>query len=150
VKKRWVVVLLSAVGLLAAAAAILIALNPAPKVPPVSAGDLASSQPYVIKLHARWCLICMTTKGAWAAVQQDYAEKVRFVVFDFTSDATTEASRVEAGRLGLGTVFEEYGGETGTVLVLDGVSKEVRHALHGHRQAADYRTAIDAMLAALR
>lgn len=106
-RKRWVVAVLSAVGLLAVAAGVLIALNPAPKVPAISAGDIASSQPYVIKLHARWCLICMTTKGAWAAVQQDYAGKVRFVVFDFTSDATTEASRVEAVRLGLGTVFEE-------------------------------------------
>jgi thiol-disulfide isomerase/thioredoxin len=144
------VAVLSAVVLLAAAAAGLIALNPAPKVPAISAGDIASSQPYVIKLHARWCLICMTTKGAWAAVQQDYAGKVRFVVFDFTSDATTEASRVEAARLALTTVYEEYGPETGTVLVVDGVSKEVRHALHGHRQAADYRAAIDATLAALR
>ena len=142
--------LLSTVVLLAAAAAVLIALNPAPKVPAISAGDVVSSQPYVIKLHARWCLICMTTKGAWAAVQEAYAGRVRFVVFDFTSDATTEASRVEAVRLGLGTVFEEYRPETGTVLVIDGVSKEVRHALHGHRQAADYRAAIDATLAALR
>ena len=140
----------STVGLLAAAAAILIVLNPAPKVPAISAGDIVSSQPYVVKLHARWCLICMTTKGAWAAVQETYAGKVRFVVFDFTSDATTEASRVEAVRLGLGTVFEEYEPETGTVLVLDGVSREVRHALHGHRQAAEYRAAIDATLAALR
>ena len=143
-------VLLSAVGLLTAAAAILIALNPAPRVPAISTGDGASSQPYVIKLHARWCLICMTTKGAWAAVQDAYAGKVRFVVFDFTSDATTEASRIEAGRVGLGTVFEEYGPETGTVLVLDGVSKEVRHALHGHRQAADYRAVIDATLSGVR
>jgi thiol-disulfide isomerase/thioredoxin len=150
VRKHWVLALLSAVGLLAAAAAILIALNPAPTVPAISASDAASRQPYVIKLHARWCVICMTTKGDWAAVQEAYAGKVRFVVFDFTSDATTEASRIEAGRLGLGTVFEEYGGETGTVLVLDGVSKEVRHSLHGHRQAADYRAAIDTTLAALR
>lgn len=136
---------------LAGAVGLMIALNPAPQVPAVSASEaLEIRRPYVIKLHARWCVVCMMTRASWTAVQEAYAGKLRFVVFDFTTDATAEASRVEAMRLGLGAVFEEYSGETGTVLVLDGASKEVLHALRGHRPLEDYRAAIDAALSRTR
>jgi hypothetical protein len=29
----------------------------------------SSSRPYVIKVHARWCPVCMMTKGVWNRVQ---------------------------------------------------------------------------------
>ncbi len=86
-------------------------------------------------------------EGPVGDVQQAYAGRVRFAVFDFTTEATTARSRVDAVRLGLGAVFDDYAGETGTVLVLDGATKNVREAIHGVRAAADYRTAIDAALA---
>ena len=127
---------------------MLMVLNPAPEVP--ESGDVVGTLPYVVKLHARWCPICMTTRDAWATVQNAYVGRVRFVVFDFTSASTTEASRAQARRLGLDAVFDEYEGETGTVLVLDGESRAVRHALHGRRDAAEYRAAIDATLTDVR
>jgi len=134
------------VALISASAGVMLLMNPAPAVPAISAGEIASTTPYVIKLHARWCPICMVTKDEWASLQAAYAGKVRFVVFDFTSSATTDASRAEAARLGLDAVFEEYSGATGSVLVLDGTSREVRHTVHGHRDLAEYRAAIDAAL----
>ena len=127
--------------------ALLVAANPAPEVPAISSDEAAeTSQPFVIKLHARWCPVCMVTKDEWTALQNAYAGRVRLVVFDFTSDATTEASHLEAGRLGLEAVFEEYVGTTGTVLVVDGMSREVRHDLHGHLGEAEYRAALDQTL----
>ena len=72
------------------------------------------------------------------------------LVFDFTTASTTETSRLEARRLGLEGVFEEYNGETGTVLVVDAASKGVRQAVHGVHDAATYRAAIDATLATAR
>jgi hypothetical protein len=90
----------------------------------------------------------MVTKDAWTSLEHAYAGRVRLVVFDFTTTASTEASRVEARRLGLETVFDEYVGETGTVLVLDGASKTVRDALHGRRNPREYEAAIDKALAA--
>ena len=127
--------------------ATLIATNPAPEVPLISSRDVVeSTQPYIVKLHAQWCPVCIITKDEWSDVQEAYAGRVRFVVFNFTTDATTEVSRMEARRLGLDAAFEEYSGETGTVLVLDGRSKEVRHVLHGMRNVAEYRAAIDAAL----
>jgi hypothetical protein len=142
---RWLRAGVVVAGLVAGVVAWLLVTNPAPVVP--DSGDVPAAAPVVVKLHARWCAICMATKNAWAEIQQAYTGKVRFVVFDFTSETTTATSRAHAARLGLETVFDEYEGETGTVLVLDGNTREVRDSLHGHRDPAEYRTAIDAVLA---
>jgi hypothetical protein len=88
----------------------------------------------------------MTTKDAWADVQDAYTGRVNLVVFDFTTTTTTEASRASALTLGLEHVFDEHAGETGTVLVVDGSSKNVRAVLHGKRDPEEYRAAIDAAL----
>jgi hypothetical protein len=144
--------LLRAVGvlvvLLCAGAGVFLWANPAPEVPEAASGAVGSdTRPYVIKLHARWCPVCMVTKDAWASVQDGYAGKVRLVVFDFTTGATTEASRAQAARLGLSAVFDEWVGATGSVLVLDGASKELKQVLHGNLEPAEYRAALDATLA---
>jgi hypothetical protein len=132
---------------LAASIAVALVTNPAPRVPFISADDgTGSGRPFVVKLHARWCPVCMVTKDAWADVSLRYAGRVRLVVFDFTTDRTTDASRVEARRLGLDAVFSDYEGATGTVLVLDGTSKEIKHSLHGNLAAEEYRRAIEETL----
>jgi hypothetical protein len=132
---------------LAASIAVALVTNPAPQVPFIATDDVAgAARPFVVKLHARWCPVCMATKDAWADLSIHYAGKVRLVVFDFTTDRTTDASRVEAARLGLDAVFSDYEGETGTVLVLDGRSKEIKHSLHGNLAPAEYRRAIDESL----
>jgi len=145
--RRLRFVLVAALVAAIAAGAFAMVANPAPTVAPLSAAEIsASTQPYVVKLHARWCPVCMVTKDVWSDVQAAYAGRVRLVVLDFTTDATTEASRAEAKRLGLDAMFDEYAGVTGSVLVLDGVSKEVKRELHGSRDLAEYRAAIDAAI----
>jgi thiol-disulfide isomerase/thioredoxin len=124
---------------------VLLAWNAPPAVPALSTAGPA--QPYVVKFHARWCSTCMATKDEWAAVQNAYTGRVKFVVFDFTTDATTEAGRAQARQLGLDAVFEENVGSPGAVLVLDGASKEVKHSLGGVLDESEYRAAIDATLA---
>jgi len=144
-------VLMIALASVVSAGAIAIVANPTPHVPAIPAAEIiASTQPYVVKLHARWCPVCMVTKGVWSDVQAAYAGRVRFVVLDFTTAATTEESRIEAKRLGLDAMFAEYAGVTGSGLVLDGVSKEVKHELHGSRDLAEYRAAIDTTIAQTR
>ncbi|MEO7271677.1 MAG: hypothetical protein ABIX28_25230 [Vicinamibacterales bacterium] len=144
-------VVVAALAFAVAAGAFAVANNPAPEVAGISAAEVTgSTQPYVVKLHARWCLVCMVTKDVWSEVQAAYTGRVRFVVFDFTTDATTEAGRAEAQRLGLDEVFEEYAGVTGSVLVLDGVSKELKHELYGSRNLAEYQAAIDLTIAQRR
>jgi thiol-disulfide isomerase/thioredoxin len=122
--------------------------NVAPAVPSVSVEEAArADKPYVVKLHAQWCPVCMVTKGVWSQIEETYAGRVHLVVLDFTSEANTEASRVEAARLGLGGLFDEYGGVTGVVVVLDGRTKQVTSEIGGSRDFAHYQRAIDAALA---
>jgi thiol-disulfide isomerase/thioredoxin len=121
--------------------------NVAPTVPAVSAEEAAKTgKPYVVKLHAQWCPVCMLTKDVWSQIEKTYSGRVNLVVLDFTNDANSEASRAEATRLGLEQFFDEYSGATGTIVVLDGRTREVTASINGSRDFADYRTAIDAAL----
>jgi thiol-disulfide isomerase/thioredoxin len=147
IKKLLLVVsLLGAV--LVASGYVMYLGNPAPAVPTISALEAAQTgKPYVVKLHAQWCAVCMVTKGMWTQIEETYAGRVNLVVLDFTNEANTDGSRVEATRLGLDEFFNEYAGATGTIVVLDGRTKQVTASINGSRDFAEYRAAIDAALA---
>ena len=142
--KKILITVLSFGAVLVAAALVMFAINPAPKVERISSTE--SGRPYVVKLHARWCAVCALTKPAWSEIEKTYSTSVNLVVFDFTNSATTEASRNEAGRIGLETFFEEQAGGTGTIAVLDGRTKKAITVLEGRRSRAGYHAAIDAAL----
>jgi hypothetical protein len=146
--KKILLVLTSVGVLLVVLGYVMYVGNPAPTVPPIPAAELAANpgKPYVVKLHAQWCAICMVTKGVWSQIEGAYSDRVNLVVFDFTNQAKTDASRTDAARLGLTKVFDEYEGVTGTILVLDGRTKEVTADIHGSRDVTEYRAAIDATL----
>jgi thiol-disulfide isomerase/thioredoxin len=147
--RRIFPVALVIVAALVATGAILYARNSTPVVPTVATVDAAAAgAPWVVKLHAQWCPVCMLTKGVWSEVEEHYAGRVRLAVFDFTDEATIAATRAEAERLGLGAVLEEAGFATGTILVLDGGTKEIVARINGSRDFADYRAAIDAAIGA--
>jgi thiol-disulfide isomerase/thioredoxin len=134
---------------LIAAGSFLYARNATPVVPAIATADAAAAgSPWVVKLHAQWCPVCMLTNGMWSEIERHYAGRVRLAVFDFTDKATTAASRAEAERLGLGGVFEEAGFATGPILVLDGRTKGIVAWINGSRDFGEYRAAIDAALAA--
>src|SRR5688572_10487080 len=123
------------------------ARNVAPAVPRVSVEEAArTGKPFVIKLHAQWCAVCMVTTDVWGKIEETYAPRVNLVVLDFTNEANTTASRAEAERLGLLKFFEEFSGATGTIVVLDGRTKEVAASINGSRDFAEYRAAIDTAL----
>ena len=122
--------------------------NATPSVPALSAADAtATDRPWVVKLHAQWCPVCRLTKGVWSRIEQTYGARVRLVVFDFTDDETTAASRAEAARLGLTEFFDESSFATGPIVVLDSSTKEIRAWINGSRDFAEYGAAIDAALA---
>lgn len=145
-KKTLTTAAVSAISVLVVVAA-LYAWNGAPAVAPVSLTQASDpARPFVVKLHARWCYICMSTTGMWSQIQSTYAGRVNLIVFDFTTEETTNTSRAEAHRLGLDAFFEENVGWTGAVVVLDGRTRQELAAIHGSRDFAEYRTAIDAAL----
>jgi thiol-disulfide isomerase/thioredoxin len=136
---------LGALTLLTAGAG-LYSWNQAPVVPAIPSAEAAGNgRPYVIKLHAQWCPKCMMTKGAWSDLQARYAGRVNFLVFDYTSQRTTDASGIDARRVGLGAFFENAGG-TGSVVVLDGATKEVVSWISGVHDVSAYAAAVDAAL----
>jgi thiol-disulfide isomerase/thioredoxin len=144
--KRALIVGAAVLAVLGMLAAGLYAWNTAPKVASIPAAEQdREGRPYVIKLHAQWCPKCLMTKGAWSELQAKYTGRVHFLVFDFTNQATTDASGLAAHRVGLGDFFENTGG-TGSVIVLDGRTREVHAWLSGVHDVAEYSEAIDAAL----
>jgi thiol-disulfide isomerase/thioredoxin len=123
--------------------------NAAPAVAAVTPAQAAdASRPFVVKLHAQWCPICLITKDVWYDLAGEYEGRANLVVFDFTDEASTAASRAEAERLGLGRFFAEYAGMSGAIAVIDGGSLATRAVLGGKLPPDDYRAAIEASLAA--
>jgi hypothetical protein len=142
--------LLVLVLLLSATGGILFVTNAPPAVAPIAAAALTNSQkPFVIKLHAQWCPVCMVTKGEWREIESAYADRAHLVVFDSTTAAAVERSRAEAERLGLGDFLDRYHGATGMVVVVDGRTGSILAELGGRRSFAEYSDAIDSALGAL-
>lgn len=144
--KKIALILVALAAGLAAIVAVTYVTNTAPVLPSIPAAEAANGKPYVVKLHAQWCPICMLTKGVWSEIEQSYQGRAHLLVLDFTDDATTAASRAEAARLDLSAFFDEFEGSTGPIAVLDGRTHEVQSVISGSRDFADYRAAIDAAL----
>jgi thiol-disulfide isomerase/thioredoxin len=125
--------------------------NPPPAVSPVSVADAASGgKPFVVKIHAQWCPVCMATKDEWSQIAELYSQRVNLVVWDFTNQANTDASQADAKRLGLDALFDEYAGATGTIVILNGRTKQVTASINGSREFREYRAAIDMALDATK
>ena len=145
--KKLLILAVSLAAALVAAGYAMYVMNPAPTVPAISTEEAASSgKPYVVKVHAQWCAVCMVTKDVWSQIEDAYSNRVNLLVLDVTNRATTDASRAEARRLGLEQFFDEYSGGTGTIVVLDGRTRGVTATINGSRDFAEYRAAIDAAL----
>jgi thiol-disulfide isomerase/thioredoxin len=147
--KKMLRIVGSLLAILVAVGAVSYVRNGAPTVRPISAAEAANpSKPFVVKLHAQWCPVCMLTKPVWRDIEREYSSRVNLVVFDFTDQAATDASEAEAERLGLGPFFEENAGWTGAIAIVDPRTKETTATIQGSRDFADYRAAIDASLRA--
>src|SRR5262245_37282241 len=107
-KKKTLILSLSLAAFLFVLGYVLYARNRAPDVPVISIATAGAGKPFVVKLHAQWCPVCMMTKGVWSQIEKSYSGRVNLLVLDFTNEANTEASRTEASRLGLAKFFDEY------------------------------------------
>src|SRR5437667_218000 len=124
--KKILLVVASLAVVLIALAYVAYVRNPTPIEAAISSAEAANpSKPYVVKLHAQWCPVCMLTKAVWSQIEVTYSMHANLVVFDFTNQTTTDASRAEAKRLGLEEFFDANAGSTGTIAVLDGRTKAV-------------------------
>jgi thiol-disulfide isomerase/thioredoxin len=137
------------IAVLAATGVMLFVGNAAPAVAAVTPAQAADpGRPFVVKLHAQWCPICLVTKDVWYGLAEEYEGRANLVVFDFTDETSTAASRAEAERLGLAGFFAEYTGMSGAIAVIDGGTRGTRAVLGGKLPPEEYRAAIEASLAA--
>jgi hypothetical protein len=137
----------SVVAGLIALAGILYGANSPPAVPPVAASEVdVPTKPFVVKLHARWCPVCMQTKDEWAQIAETYGSRANLFVFDSTSETTIAASQRQAAALGLDRILEDFHGASGMVLVINSGTREVQAILTGNQSFGSYQAAIDGAL----
>lgn len=87
-----------------------------------------------IKFHADWCGYCKAMGPVFEELQAKYdQEPVLYLEFDQTREFDRRQSAFMAHTLGLERVWDEHGGTTGFVLLIDPESKRVLKRL-GHEQ----------------
>ena len=107
----------------------------------ISAADDAS-RPFVVKIHADWCMTCLMLDVTWAELGKRLGLHARLVVLDVTNPETRKVARAEAERLGMLPFFERYRSRTGAVGVLHGVSRQTVTVLLGELDAGRYEAAV--------
>ncbi len=103
----------------------------------------ASGDVTLVKIHADWCGTCLKLQDTWKDLKVEYGENVQFVVFDVTDKGAVAASRAEAERRGMVTVFDRYKSRTGTIAVVRNSTGEAVQVLKGEFDAAKYAAAIE-------
>jgi len=109
----------------------------------ISAADDAS-KPFVVKIHADWCGTCSRLEATLEALRERTGDDVRIVVLDVTDRESLARATAEADRLRIRAFFDAYKSKTGTVGILDGVTRKPVSVLMGETDVAKYEAALAA------
>ena len=107
----------------------------------ISAADDAS-KPFVVKIHADWCWTCQRRDSTIEALRKRTGDDARIVVLDVTDRESLVRATAEADRLRIRAFFDAYKSKTGTVGILDGVTREPVSVLKGETDVAKYEAAL--------
>ena len=102
-----------------------------------------STAPYLVKIHADWCGVCNRLTPLWTQLGEEYGDSVQMVLLDVTDREAVDDSTREAARLGLGPFFDSHKGQTGTIALLDGTTRESLAVFRGEMDIARYQTVLD-------
>lgn len=101
------------------------------------------SAPILVKIHADWCGTCRKLNPTWDELKARHGDGVRYVILDVTSRDTLVEATAEAERLGILPVLNAYKARTGTIVIVDGRTKQVVEVLKGQTDPAAYEAAIE-------
>jgi pentapeptide MXKDX repeat protein len=79
---------------------------------------MEDKRPIVAIIGADWCPYCKKLDPIMKSLMADYGEKLNFVMFDITNDATIEASMKLAKEKGLEDFFNENKGKSAFVAIM--------------------------------
>ena len=96
----------------------------------------------MVKIHADWCGTCRKLNPTWARLREIHGDAVRFVVLDVTDRDSIARSLLDADRLGIRPIFNQYRSRTGTIAVVDGRTLEAVEVLKGQTDPERYAAAI--------
>ena len=92
----------------------------------------AEKKPLVAVIYADWCPLCQKLKPVLVLINDKYQGKIRFALFDVTSQETMEKSRQQARSLGLEQLFDKNRETTSLVIIQDPSGGEVFRAYHDY------------------
>ncbi|MEM7364904.1 MAG: thioredoxin family protein [Pseudomonadota bacterium] len=109
--------------------------------------DDESPQLIAIKFHADWCGSCKRMGNTFEELQQKHDTlPVLYLVLDHTRRYDRDQSAFHMQTLGLENIWDEYGGKTGFVLLVDPQSSEVVARLTHEHTLKDMGKAISGLV----
>jgi len=100
------------------------------------------SKPYVVKIHADWCASCRASESIWDRIKSDRQDEASTVTLDVSDRVAYTESQAAAERLGISEFFQEYRTRTGTIAVLDCMSRKPVAIMNTERDFEKIREAI--------
>lgn len=100
-----------------------------------TAAEMQRPKVIAIKFHADWCGYCKAMGPVFEEMQAKYDQQpVLFIELDQTREFDRRQAAYMAHALGLDSVWDEHGGKTGFVLLIDATTKRVVQRL-SHEQS---------------
>jgi thiol-disulfide isomerase/thioredoxin len=89
-------------------------------------------KPLVMVVYADWCPLCQSLKPVLALMNERYRGKIRYVLLDVTTEATTAQAKSRARSIGQEAFFNENYVATSMVVIKDPAGHELFRARHDY------------------
>jgi thiol-disulfide isomerase/thioredoxin len=100
-------------------------------------------RPTVVKIYADWCPACQRLRPITNELQQQFGDRVNFVVFDVTDRGTTQAAEARASQLGLSDFLAAHRAQTSTVAIINPGNGQVLTQFRYNFNQQDYVNGIE-------
>lgn len=104
-----------------------------------------------VKMDAEWCGKCRVLNPKLNSVMPEFmGEDILFLKFNMTDEFTIHQSAFLAERLNLASLFEEYRGQTGFMVLLNAKTGEQLHTLRSDQTEVELENDIRATLQSVK